>query len=97
MMRAPDLAKVPSGIALELYVAGDSLNSRRAATNLAEIVRRLDSQATVTVVDVLKDKGAAFARRIFVTPSLIASIKGREHLIIGDLSDVDAVVQSLKD
>ena len=97
MIAASDLDQVPANIALDLYVAGDNLNSRRAASNLAEIVRRLALPATVTVVDVLNDKAAAFARRIFVTPSLISTINGREYLIIGDLSDVDAVVERLKE
>ncbi len=95
MMPAPGSAKAPNTIALDLNVAGDNLNSRRAAANLAEIVPRVGSPTMVTVVDVLKDKMTAFDRHIFVTPSLICTINGREHLIIGDLSDVDAVLQKL--
>lgn len=83
-------------LSLELYVAGDSLNSRRAIVHFEAIVKLLGKPATVTVVDVLIDKKAAFARRIFATPSLVSTIDGRESLIIGDLSDSSAVIQKLR-
>lgn len=82
--------------AFELYVAGDNLNSRRAVANLDDLIQRLGINAKVTIVDVLKEPRIAFTRRIFVTPSLIHVMGGRQSLIIGDLSDLDSVVQKLK-
>ena len=84
------------GSTLELYVAGDNLSSRRAVANLDEVVKRLGTRTKVTIVDVLKEPRIAFTRRIFVTPSLIYGVGGRESLIIGDLSDLDSVLQKLK-
>ncbi|MBB3930925.1 hypothetical protein GGR25_001964 [Kaistia hirudinis] len=81
---------------LELYVAGDNLSSRRAIDNLDEIVSRLASRPDdVVVVDVRRDPKAAFSRQIFATPSLVSIRAGRRILIVGDLSDRDAVVERL--
>ncbi|MBD0416988.1 circadian clock KaiB family protein [Oryzicola mucosus] len=81
---------------LELYVAGDNLNSRRAVANLDEVVRRLDVKTKVLIVDVLKEPKTAFTRRIFVTPSLIYTVGGRQNLVVGDLSDVNGVLEKLR-
>ena len=81
---------------LELYVAGDTLNSRRARENLDVIVQQLDEPTAVTVVDVVKSPKEALARRIFATPSLISINGGQKVLIIGDLADREAVLQRLR-
>lgn len=80
---------------LELYVAGDTLPSRQARGNLEEIVRHLEGLTTVTVIDVQKDAKAAFARRIFATPSLVCIHDAQKILIIGNLADREAVIQRL--
>ncbi|SHG11827.1 KaiB domain-containing protein [Kaistia soli DSM 19436] len=81
---------------LELYVAGDTLNSRRAAQNLKRLMEDLIEPVTVTTVDVLKEPKLAFEQGIFVTPSLIARDGERMSLVIGDLSDQELVVRSLE-
>lgn len=80
---------------IELYLAGDNLSSRRARSNLEAIVSRLDGPTEVRIIDVLVDPKAAFARQIFATPSLVSIQGGRKTLVVGDLSDRDAVVQRL--
>lgn len=80
---------------LELYISGDTLSSRHAQANLESIVASLQEHTTVTVIDVMQTPKAAFDRRIFATPSLISFWKGRSILIIGDLSDPEAVLQKL--
>jgi hypothetical protein len=80
---------------LELYVAGDTSMSRRARLNLDAVVALLHGPITVRVVDVTKEPKAAFARRIFATPSLVSIWEGRTILVIGDLADRDAVLQRL--
>ncbi|MGJ7558652.1 circadian clock KaiB family protein [Variovorax sp. RB2P76] len=84
-----------SGRQLELYVAGDTLPSNQARGNLEEIVRQLEGPTTVTVIDVQKDAKAAFARRIFATPSLVCIHDEQKVLIIGNLSDREGVIQRL--
>lgn len=80
---------------LELYIAGDNINSRRAVANLDEVVKRLGNSVKVVIIDVLKEPKIAFTRRIFVTPSLIYTVGDRQTLVLGDLSDVDRVSQRL--
>jgi hypothetical protein len=83
------------GRQLELYVAGDTLPSTQARGNLEEIVRQLEGPTTVTVIDVQKDAKAAFARRIFVTPSLVCIHDAQRVLIIGNLPDRERVIERL--
>ncbi|MDP9902484.1 circadian clock KaiB family protein [Variovorax ginsengisoli] len=83
------------GRQLELYVAGDTLPSKQARGNLEEIVRHLEGPTTVTVIDVQKDAKAAFARRIFTTPSLVCIHDTQKILIIGNLADRERVIQRL--
>ena len=80
---------------LELYIAGDNINSRRAVANLDAVVKLLGNSVKVTIIDVLKEPKTAFIRRIFVTPSLIYLVGERQTLVIGDLSDIDGVSQRL--
>jgi len=76
---------------LELYIAGDTSNSRRARANLEAIVRDLGAPLPVDVIDVFQNPRAAAGRNIFATPSLIAAYAGHEALIVGDLSNHEAV------
>lgn len=84
-----------AGCRLELYVAGDTRNSRRAAENLSRYLQQIDRPVDLIVVDVLKDPKAAFQRSIFATPSLIVEAAGRKSLIVGDLSEGEAMLRSL--
>ena len=83
-------------IRLELYVAGDTLNSRRAIINLQELLRTTGREVPFRVIDVLKEPHAAFQRGIFGTPSLVAQVGDRQTLILGDLSDPEPVLRSLE-
>jgi hypothetical protein len=80
---------------LELYVAGDTLSSRRAIANLEDLLRRHGWEIPYAVIDVLKDPQAAFRRGIFGTPSLISEVGDSRTLVLGDLSDPEPVVRSL--
>ncbi len=86
----------PPSIELELYVAGDTFNSRRAITNLEELLRSLGREIPFTVIDVLKDPHAAFRRGIFGTPALITRVGDRQTLILGDLSNSEPVLRSIE-
>jgi len=81
---------------MELYIAGDSPSSRQARLDLVEIVRRLgDATTEIVVIDVLVNPQAALAQQIFTTPSLIAIQNGRKTLVVGDLSDHEALARRL--
>jgi circadian clock protein KaiB len=83
-------------LSLNLYVAGNTANSSRAKSNLDAIVAKLDFPYTLQVVDVILSPKLALEKRIFATPSLISSYKGHKVLIVGDLSDHDAVLSALR-
>lgn len=80
---------------LELYVAGDTLSSRRAIANLQDLLRRQGWEIPYTVIDVLKNPQAAFRRGIFGTPSLISEVGDRRILVLGDLSDPEPIMRIL--
>jgi hypothetical protein len=85
----------PGDCVLELYLAGDSVTSRRALSNLEAIIAHLDPRPKVTVVDVLGNPKAAFEKRVFATPSLVSTNGDRSILILGDLSDRAVVLERL--
>lgn len=80
---------------LDLYVAGDTLHSRRAIDNLRQIAARLGRTVDIRIIDVMQEPKAAFARGIFATPSLLIGNGQHGRLVIGDLSDHAAVLASL--
>ncbi|MDR6951131.1 circadian clock protein KaiB [Ancylobacter sp. 3268] len=95
--RPPPAAQgsAPSSIRFELYVAGDTLYSRRAIANLENLLKGLEGDITFEVIDVLKDPQAAFRRGIFGTPSLVTQVGEHQSLILGDLSDPEPVLRRL--
>jgi len=83
-------------IVLSLYVAGNSTRSERAIHNVEQIrLEWAESDLVVTVIDVLEDPAAAERARVIATPTLVREKPVPERRIIGDLSDVQAVLQVL--
>jgi circadian clock protein KaiB len=80
----------------QLYVAGDGLNSARAIANLSTICQaHLPDRHTIEIVDVYQHPERALADAIFMTPTLVRLAPGPEIKIVGTLSDVPIVLQSL--
>lgn len=83
-------------VVLELYVAGGSLNSAQAIENLRRICEeRLSGRYSLEVIDVLEDPQAAEAANILATPTLIRRLPQPVHLLVGDLSRTQQVLQGL--
>lgn len=80
---------------LDLYVAGNTVNSRRAKCNLEFLLKRLETPYTVSVIDVLQTPDRAMKNSIFTTPALILTVGAKRVLIVGDLNDMDAVLSAL--
>ena len=82
------------GTYLRLYVAGESSRSRNALENLR---RLLDSgrpgPCELEVVDVLAHPELAERERILATPTLLKVFPLPRRRIIGDLSDLEEVLQ----
>ena len=45
--------------------------------------------------DVLAEPAAALAERIYVTPALLLQVAGQREMLVGDLSQHEAVVSTL--
>jgi len=87
----------PGAFVLKLYVAGRSPSSVRALSNLRRICRdHLEEQGyTIEVIDVIVHPSHAEAERISLTPTLCKEHPPPRQVIVGDLSDTDAVLQGL--
>ncbi len=80
---------------LTLYVAGDSPASRRALSNLAKALAALHIALPVRTVNVLTEPDEALAERIYVTPALLLHVAGQREMLVGDLSQTEAVGMAL--
>lgn len=81
---------------LELYVAGDTALSSIARRNLDILAKQfLCEQDKVMIIDILEHPGLAISRKIIITPTLVKVDPPPAIKIVGDLSDIDSVAQSL--
>ena len=81
---------------LRLYVAGDALNSVRAAANLAALCRtHLPDRHTIEIVDVYREPQRALADGILMTPTLLKLAPSPGRRIVGTLSQTQTVLEAL--
>ena len=81
---------------LQLFVAGASVNSVRAITNLKQICEaHLAGQYSLEVVDVYQQKQHAELEQLVALPLLIKRRPLPERRMIGDLSDTARVLGGL--
>ena len=80
---------------LTLFVTGGSARSLRAVANMRQLCDTLGSRCELTIVDVLERPQLAEDERILATPTLIRRWPLPLRRVIGDLSEVDRVVQWL--
>jgi circadian clock protein KaiB len=81
---------------LRLYIAGDSITSRRARQQLARIREILKQHKfDVETIDVLAQPQLAEQEKILATPTLAYEHAGRPKRIVGDLSDTKRVLEFL--
>jgi circadian clock protein KaiB len=79
-----------------LFVAGDTLNSAQAISNLdALCVAFLPNRYEVEVIDVLNEPKRAIADGILMTPTLIKVSPTPVRKFVGTLSDAKPVLQAL--
>jgi circadian clock protein KaiB len=86
-----------TNLLLRLYIAGPSATSRRAEQNLLRLrdVAKAPNGLEVEVIDVLKNPELAEQAAIIATPTLAFEHPVRPRRIIGDLSDVERVLDFL--
>lgn len=100
----PDATRAPSTdgapqprVQLTFYVAGSRADSEAAAANLERLMERAAGAIEVTTVDIEREPGRAKADRVVATPALVrASAPSGERRVVGDLGDVDRVVEALE-
>lgn len=86
-----------SACRLKLYITGDTARSHKAIKNLQHLCDNLlDVECEVVVIDVLERPQLAEDDRIFATPTLIKEMPPPLRRIIGDLSDLESVINGLE-
>ena len=83
-------------LSLTLYISGDSANGRRARDNFGTLLRRLTDTCDAQIVDVLTDPYAAEEARVIATPMLVLTSSTPARRVIGDLSDLEGVLDYLE-
>ena len=82
---------------LRLYVAGSTLQSSRAITNIKTICEtHLKDRYALTVVDLYEQKERAQDDHIEVAPTLIRQHPLPVRRLVGDLSQTDRVLAALE-
>ena len=80
-----------------MYVTGSTLLSAHAMENMERLLREeLASEYAYEVIDVLERPDLAEQDRIFATPALVRLSPLPVRKLIGDLSDRDIVLSSLR-
>ena len=96
MSRKPKKAVVEPEYVLRLFVAGLTPRSQRAIDNLKNICERyLAGRHRIELVDLHESPGAALDEQIVATPTLLKVRPLPPRRVIGDLSQVDRVLQGL--
>ncbi len=86
-----------SSCRLKLYITGDTARSHKAVNNLQHLCNDLlEGECDMVVIDVLERPQLAEDDRIFATPTLIKELPPPVRRIIGDLSDLDSVINGLE-
>ncbi len=87
---------MPPEVVLRLYVAGSTLLSSRAITNLKAICEtHLKDRYRLTVVDLYEQGPEAAADQIIVAPTLVRESPLPVRRVVGDLSDTGRVLDAL--
>jgi circadian clock protein KaiB len=80
---------------LWLYVAGETVISRKARENLQRLRESHATAVETVVIDVLSEPALAEKARILATPTLVFDHPTRSKRVIGDLSDIEKVIEFL--
>ncbi|MDQ3040022.1 MAG: circadian clock KaiB family protein [Pseudomonadota bacterium] len=79
-----------------LFVAGDTSNSLQAIANLRDLCNTyLPDRHTIEIVDVFREPSRALADSVFMTPTLIKLGPLPSRRIVGTLSLLGVLLQSL--
>ena len=83
----------PNGhLSLRLYVAGETPGARRALANRRRLIKALDGEIQIEVVDILARPEEAERAGILATPTLSDDSIDPPRRLIGDISNVAEVL-----
>jgi circadian clock protein KaiB len=85
-------AKRDAPLVLRLFIAGGTGSSARALENKARLLAALKDGIEIEVVDVISNPADAEAAGILATPTLSDDSVIPPRRIIGDLSDVEQII-----
>ncbi len=81
---------------LRLFIAGASVNSRRAVANLREICEQhLKNRYSLEIIDVYQQKEVAEQEQLIALPLLVKRSPLPERRLIGDMSHTKKVLEGL--
>lgn len=81
---------------LELFVVGRSSKAQRAEENVRRLCdAQLPGRYELRITDVLEDADAAEAANIVATPALLRRAPLPVRMVVGDLSEKDALAYGL--
>ncbi|PJF32350.1 MAG: circadian clock protein KaiB [Candidatus Thermofonsia Clade 1 bacterium] len=81
---------------LKLYVTGQTTRTERAIYNLYDLCNKyLADNYEITVIDVLEYPQLAEEEKILATPTVIRELPLPHRRLVGDLSDVERVLNAL--
>lgn len=85
-------------IILKLFVFGDTPRSRRAIEAIERLCTQADAseRCNLTVVDLEADPAAAEEYNIIAAPVLVRERPGPVRQVVGDLRDLERVIESLE-
>jgi circadian clock protein KaiB len=80
----------------QLYVAGDTQNSTLAVANLTAFCRvHLAHHHEIEIIDVIREPKRALANSVFMTPTLVKLMPAPVKKIVGTLSQITTMRQTL--
>lgn len=81
---------------LKLYVVGQTIRAQQAIASVRQICeQRLAGHCEYTVIDVLEQPHLAEADKVIATPTLIKVSPPPARRLLGDLSNLDRVIETL--
>jgi circadian clock protein KaiB len=96
IINAPKLQTPEQCYVLRLFVAGHSVNTERILQNLHELLERsLGYPYTMKVIDVLTNPEQAEIDQVSATPTLVKVWPQPVRRIVGDIDNVDKLLQML--
>jgi circadian clock protein KaiB len=81
---------------LKLYVTGPFEQSFRLVANIRKICEELGERCELSIIDVLQEPHLAEEDRVIATPTLIKFSPLPVKRIVGDLSNIDEVIEQIK-